>query len=245
MKTILKLAVLGLLLAACTKTDEANGPYTIKGKLLNNCEDQQPVANQLLYFLVDVNADEEDRVAYTDANGKFSYTFDGPPNNNSTIGGSIRIENDKLILCGIPASALTADKEMDAGIVYANTPQKALVSFVVKGVGYTSNDTVILSTVLHEDLRKVSTFKISGPFDDAVTVSREWLKFASSGTMTMPDFDQTPQPHVRRLNGSFGTLVRWQIIKSDGSLTKLERESKLLDVCQNETTLTINLPDAQ
>lgn len=243
MKTLIKCALL-LIIVSCTKIDDASGPYTIKGKLLNNCEDQQPVANQLLYFLVDVDADEEDRVAYTDANGNFSYTFDGPPNNNSTIGGSIRLQNDKPILCGIPSSSLTADKEMNTGTLYANTPTKATVTFSIKGQNYTSSDTVIISTISHSDLRKVSKFKIPGPFDNGVAVNNEWIKFASSGTNTMPAYSYTPQPHVRRLHGTFGIVARWQIIKSDGSLSEVTKESSLLGACENDATISINLPQA-
>ncbi|WP_417601102.1 hypothetical protein [Owenweeksia hongkongensis] len=244
MKTILQSICLFLILSACTKTDNGNGSYTIKGKLLNNCEDQQPVANQLLYFLVDVDSDEEDRVAYTDAKGNFNYTFDGPPNNNSSIGGSIRIQNDKPILCGIPSSGLTADKEMNTGTLYANAPQKALVTFNIQGSGYSNRDTVIISTISHTDLRKVSTFKIPGPFDSGVSESREWLKYASSGTMTMPAYEYTTQPHVRRLHGTFGTIARWQVIQENGELTETERESVLMDACENEAAISINLPQA-
>lgn len=243
MKTLIKCALL-LIIVSCTKIDDASGPYTIKGKLLNNCADQQPVANQLLYFLVDVDSDEEDRVAYTDANGNFSYTFDGPPNNNSTIGGTIRLQNDKPVLCGIPSSSLTADKEMDAGIVYANTPREIEASFNIQGQGYTNLDTLIIAKFSHTDLRKVSSFKISGPFDNGITVSRDLIKYASSGVNTMPDYVSTTQPHVRRLHGTFGTACNWQVVSQDGTLGKVNYETKLLDVCENQAVFSINLPPA-
>jgi len=245
MKFFIKLMVILTVLIGCSKVTDEGGPYIIKGRLLDNCENQQPIANQLLYFLVDVESDEESRVTYTDARGYFNYSFEGPPNNGSVIGGSIRIKNDKLILCGLPSNGFTADKKIETGTLYANPPRQASVTFNIKGNGYTNNDTVILGTTLHTDLRKVSTFKIAGPFNTGVTFTVEWLKFASSGVQTMPDYDQTPRPHVRRLKGTFGTLVRWQIIKSDGTLTKVERESMLLDVCQNEATLNIDLNQAE
>lgn len=244
METIFKYAALLLVMAGCGKLSDKSGTYTISGRLLNNCEDQQPVANQLLYFLIDVDSDEEDRVAYTDANGNFSYTFDGPPNNNSLIGGSIRIHNDKPILCGIPSSSLTADKEMEAGILYSNTPREIEATFNIQGQGYTNLDTLIIAKFSHTDLRKVSSFRIAGPFDIKVTVSRDLIKYASSGVNTMPDYVSTKQPHVRRLHGTFGTSFNWQIIKSNGELGEVNYETKLLEVCKNEAVFSINLPVA-
>src|SRR5690606_35316155 len=103
MRKLILLPIFLLTLVACSKVE--TGTYTISGRLLDNCENNEPVANQSLYFLVDWESAEEDRIAYTDANGNFKYTFDGPPNNESVIGGSIRTSSDKLVLCGIPNSS--------------------------------------------------------------------------------------------------------------------------------------------
>lgn len=243
MKTILKSVCLFLILSACTKTDKANGSYTIKGKLLNNCEDQQPVANQLLYFLVDVDADEEDRVAYTDANGNFSYTFDGPPNNNSSIGGSIRIENDKPILCGIPSSSLSADKEMNAGTLYVSPPTEASVTFKVRGAGYSNLDTLVIARAFHSNLNIISDFKIAGPFDNGIEITRDWIKYASSEPSNMTSYVTMTQPYVKRLYGTYGTYCRWQVNNGD-NLGDVHKEFVLLDACENAATISINLPQA-
>ena len=227
---------LALLIAGCSKVNNG-GTYTISGTLLNNCEDQEPVANEELYFLVDWEAPEEERFATTDANGNFEYTFEGPPNNESVIGGSIRLTNEKVVLCGIPNSSF--DKEMDAGVIYASSPRKVDITFKIQGDGFSNKDTLILSKVFHTDLRITSTLKLAGPFDEETEITEEWWKYASSGNRTMPGYTSVVQPHVRRLNGTFGSKCYWQV-RRNGEVHKANSASTLLSACENDAVMSIN-----
>jgi|GEM_PF-5832533 len=241
MKTMFTYITLALVLASCSKTMDNYGPYTISGTLLNNCEDQEPVANTELYFLVDWEAPDEERIASTDANGNFKYTFDGPPNNESVIGGTIRLTNEKVVLAGIPNSSF--NKDMDAGTIYVNTPQEAEITFRVQGEGFTDQDTLIVGIVWHPDMRRVSNFRVPGPFDSEVTiVEKDWKRYASSGVQTMPNPFKTPHPYTRRLNGTFGTKCHWQL-RRDGSVLQENNEQILLDDCETIGEIEINPND--
>jgi hypothetical protein len=240
MKTMFTYIAMALIIASCSK-DDTSGPYTISGTLLNNCEKQEPVANTELYFLVDWEAPEEERIASTDANGNFKYAFDGPPNNESVIGGTIRLTNEKVVLAGIPNSSF--NKNMDAGTIYVNPPQEAEITFRIQGNGYTDKDSVVISISFHSDLRIISNFRVAGPFDDGVVFTKDWKKYASSGVQTMPDPFKTQHPYTRRLNGTYGTSCRWQIVEEGGLLGDVQYESLLMEVCENEGTLTLELPD--
>lgn len=241
MKSAVSKLLVALTLIGCSKITDS-GPYTITGTLLNNCEKQEPVANEELYFLVDWDAPESERFATTDAKGRFEYTFDGPPNNESVIGGSIRLTNEKVVLCGIPNFSL--DKNTNAGVIYANPPKKAKVTFNIKGDGFTNKDTVILSLSFHTDLRKISQFRIPGPFNKQV-VAEEWTRYASSGTKTMPSFSRTKKPFVRRLNGTYGTVCRWQILNENGDLSGVNYESLLMTACERSGTFQIDLENSK
>lgn len=242
MKSLLKYICLLLVAVSCSKVADKGGTYTITGRLLNNCEEQAPVANTELYFLVNYDTPDEERIATTDANGNFSYSFEGPPNNESVIGGSIRMSGDKVVLCGIPNSSF--EKKMDAGTVYANTPTEADVTFNINGKGYTEQDTVVLSVSFHTDLRIISNIRIAGPFDTGVSFTRKWKRYASAGDNTMPDPFKVQYPYVRRFNETYGSSCRWQLVYSDDTLGEVKYESILLNACENEATISINLPQA-
>ena len=230
--------VLAMILASCGKTIDNGGPYTISGTLLNNCEDQEPVANEELYFLVDWEAPEEERFATTDADGNFEYTFEGPPNNESVIGGTIRLTNEKVVLAGIPNSSF--EKDMNAGTIYVNPPQEAEITFRIQGAGFTNQDTLFVGIVWHPDMRRVYNFKVSGPFDkEKIIVQNDWKKYASSGVKTMPNPFKTPHPYTRRLNGTFGTKCHWQL-RRNGAVLHENNEQILLDDCETVGELEIN-----
>lgn len=228
--------LVALSLVGCSGITD-NGPYTITGTLLNNCEKQEPVANKELYFLVDWDAPESERFATTDANGRFEYTFEGPPNNESVIGGSVRISNNNVILCGIPN--FLSSKKMEAGVLYSSPPRKTDIRFKIQGAGFSDQDTLILSSSFHTDLRKISTTRIAGPFDQDTIFVREWIKYASSGNKTLSGYSGTTRPHTRRLYGTFGSKCYWQV-RRNGQVYKANSESVLLEVCDNDGEITIN-----
>lgn len=238
MKTIFKYSALLLVMAGCGKLSDKGGTYTISGRLLNNCEEQKPIANTELYFLLNYDTPDEERIGTTDSKGYFSYSFEGPPNNESLIGGSIRMSGDKVVLCGIPNSSF--EKNMDAGTIYANTPTEADVTFNINGTGYTDKDTLVLSVSFHTDLRIVSGIRIPGPFNN-VNHSRKWKRYASTGNGTMPDPFKVQYPYVRRYNGTFGSSCRWQMINADGSLGKVNYESVFLNECDTTASIRIDL----
>lgn len=238
MKTIFKFAVLLLVMAGCGKLTDKGGTYTISGRLLNNCEEQKPIANTELYFLLNYDTPDEERIGTTDSKGYFSYSFEGPPSNESLIGGSIRMSGDKVVLCGIPNSSF--EKNMDAGTIYANTPTEADVIFNINGTGYTDKDTLVLSVSFHTDLRIVSGIRIPGPFNN-ISYTRKWKRYASSGTNTMPDPFKVQYQYVRRFNGTFGTSCMFQVIQEGDILGEVKYIEKLMDACDTNGALVLDL----
>jgi hypothetical protein len=237
MKNLLTLSLLFLIAVSCGKLTP--GPYTLSGRLLNNCDEQAPVANRELYFLVDWDEEEANRFATTDAQGNFTYRFDGPPNNSSLIGGSIRLSNENVVLAGIPNLSLA--KETNVGVLYTSTPREVAVTFTIQGSGYSNKDTLILATGFHPDLRRRAIKKIAGPFN-GLSITENWLRYASSGSNTMSSYANISHPFARRLNGTFGTMCRWQVVQEGDVLGSVEKESALLAACETTAQLNISIP---
>ena len=233
-KTIFTFILLALVLAGCSKVNDGD-PYTISGTLLNNCENQEPVANEELYFLVDWEAPEEERFATTDANGNFEYTFEGPPNNESVIGGSIRLTNEKVVLCGIPNSSF--DKDMEAGTIYVNPPKDIQITFEIQGEGFDSQDSLFIDKGWPVQFPSIA---IAGPFENPIIIKEEWLRYATTGTGTMLNYVEMEKPNVRRLNGQFGSLCYWEVRRS-GQVIAQGREEISFESCTESATMKIDL----
>ncbi len=229
MKKVLTLLIPVFALQGCVES--LPGTNAITGRLLNNCEEQQPVANQILYFMVDDDTPEEERIAYTDENGFFSYSFEGPASSSSVLGGTIRINESRVILAGIGGYGLKAD----AGDIYLNTPTHIQMTFKINGTGFQKGDSLFIAKASI----RFPTIKLREPFEN-ITEDTLWTRYATTAAGTMEDFASMNKPEVRRLNGKFGSLCNWEI-RRGGVVIKSGGDEVTFSACDTVAQMVINL----
>lgn len=234
-KVIPSLAVFLILLSSCKKESDAN-IYTIKGRLLDNCQDQVPLGQESLFFLLDQDADNEQRYSKTDDDGYFEYTFNGPPDYSSQIAGHLQLGDGQILLAGISPSA---PQSIDAGTLYRAKIASMDLSITISGSGFTYQDTVFYSFIPKDDLRGLYADFV-GPFDPEQNVIKQWTRFATSSDRELLEFLDMPVPNVPRLNGVFGTVVYWQLSRN-GQLGEVNKEELLLQTCETQGSIRINL----
>lgn len=230
MKNLLKVSLLLIVISSCV--DEGISTKTIKGRLLNNCDEQKPVANQSLYFYVDYDTPEDERYAYTDEQGYFEYSFNGPAQSESVLGGTIRVSESKIILAGVGSFG----KEVDAGTLYLETPKHGQITFKINGKGYTSDDSLYISQAWPVTFPRI---KMAGPFDNVKT-DTIWMRYATTAQGSMENYTTMNQPSVRRLNGDYGSICYWEI-RRNGQLMKEGRDEVTFGACAIEAVMIVNL----
>lgn len=231
MKNFYLITIVACILCCTSCSESLPGTNVISGRLLNNCEDQEPVANQLLYFYVDYDTPDKERIAYTDDNGRFEYSFEGPAESESVLGGTIRTSQSNVILAGIGGYFSKAD----AGDIYLNTPTHIPMTFRINGKGFLQGDSLFIA----KQSIRFPTIKLEGPFENIITDTL-WTRYATTAAGTMESYASMNKPEVRRLHGRYGSLCNWEI-KRNGKIIKSGGDEVVFDACTQRAEMIINL----
>lgn len=159
---ILFLVFYTITMSSCKQVNEKQ-EYTIKGTLLQSCENSLPVGGirLILDYDCDCNASKILAESFTDVNGKFEFKYSTVPGNDIIISGiQPNGGGTKNYLFGIPIN-----KDLDIGNLYSNDNFFAIVKLnVLRSTN--SFDTLFYDLFGSGNYRKT----IIGPFTNGLAL---------------------------------------------------------------------------